>query len=475
MKVKGWFLPLDLRGLVTEEREENRGGIRIAMPVLTPEQMNEIGGRLAEARDRVLAERSVESIVATLDALALAWLDDETPERQIALDVLPRITGTAPAMIRESFDLEHASSRADHMMRALRSEFGNPAVLDRFTDNPVLGGAGQTMAIGPTLTGAVFSSNIPALPHLTVMRSLLVKSAFWGRTSLREPTFLPLYLSTLERLDPQLASCTASLYWPSDNRPLESEFLAKSDCFVGWGGPEAEAHFRAHVPKHARFVFHGHRIGFAAVDNESATDDVAFGIARDASLFDQQACLSPHTVFFRGDMTQAVAFGARVAQGMRVQAERLPGRVLTTGEAAAIQQFRGTAEFGEALSAGRLFTPSDGALTWTVSVEAADRFPLSPLNRCITVCAVSSWNEAEHMLRPVARWLQNAALAVCRQDAPDLKARFAKLGVTRLCAPGLMATPSMMWHHDGAACLASMVRWCDHETLSPSQLVRTEL
>ena len=42
------------------------------------------------------------------------------------------------------------SSRADHMMRALRSEFGNPAVLDGFVDNPLLGGAGQTMAVGPT-------------------------------------------------------------------------------------------------------------------------------------------------------------------------------------------------------------------------------------------------------------------------------------------------------------------------------------
>ena len=31
-----------------------------------------------------------------------------------------------------------------------------------------------------------------------------------------------------------------------------------------------------------------------------------------------------------------------------------------------------------------------------------------------------------------------------------------------------MATPSMMWHHDGEACLASMVRWCDHETSAPT-------
>ncbi len=259
MTVRGWFLPRALRSIVAEERVHTLGGVPVSMPVLAPDQLATIGAHLAGARDRVLAERSVDSIVAVLDALAEAWLDDDTPERQRALEVLPRITGTSAAMIRESIDLEQASSRADHMERALRSEFGNPAVLDGFVDNPLLGGAGQTMAVGPTLTGAVFSSNIPALPHLTAMRSLLVKSAFWGRTSRREPTFLPLYLSTLERLDPDLAACTASLWWPREARELEEPFLAASDCFVGWGGPEAEAHFRAVVPPETRFVFHGQR------------------------------------------------------------------------------------------------------------------------------------------------------------------------------------------------------------------------
>ena len=467
MTVRGWFLPRALRSIVAEERVHTLGGVPVSMPVLAPDQLATIGAHLAGARDRVLAERSVDSIVAVLDALAEAWLDDDTPERQRALEILPRITGTSAAMIRESIDLEQASSRADHMERALRSEFGNPAVLDGFVDNPLLGGGGQTMAVGPTLTGAVFSSNIPALPHLTAMRSLLVKSAFWGRTSRREPTFLPLYLSTLERLDPDLAACTASLWWPREARELEEPFLAASDCFVGWGGPEAEAHFREAVLPETRFVFHGHRIGFAIVDADSATDDVARGLARDASLFDQQACLSPHVVFFRGDLREATAFGSCLANHMEACAVELPGRTLTPGEAAAIQQFRGAAEVGEALTVGRLFTPADGTLTWTVSVEASERFSASPLNRCITVCAVPNWDEAMHALRPLSPWLQNAAIAVSTDEAPSLKTRFARLGVTRLCAPGLMATPSMMWHHDGEACLASMVRWCDHETLRP--------
>ena len=80
----------------------------------------------------------------------------------------------------------------------------------------------RSLALGPELTGAVFSSNIPALPHLSVMRSLLVKSAFLGRPSAGEPTFLPAYLETLHRLAPELAAGCASLWWPrGDGQAIE--------------------------------------------------------------------------------------------------------------------------------------------------------------------------------------------------------------------------------------------------------------
>ena len=36
-----------------------------------------------------------------------------------------------------------------------------------------------------------------------------------------------------------------------------------------------------------------------------------------------------------------------------------------------------------------------------------------------------------------------------------------------------MGRPSMMWHHDGVACLGRMVSWCDHELVLPERLLAT--
>ncbi|MEC8191748.1 MAG: acyl-CoA reductase [Myxococcota bacterium] len=465
--LNAWWLPPDLRTMVAAEDTLAAGEVSVSVPCLDANAVRSLALELKHRQRTVLQKRSIASIVSSLDAVAALWLDEQTPERQVAATVLPQVTGFSSEMVRESIDLEQRSSRADHMWRALRSEFGDPAVLDGFAANPHLAGAGRTMAVGPALVGAVFSSNIPALPHLTVMRSLMVKSAFWGRVSSREPTFLPLYLETLWRVDPELAGCCACLWWPSNDRVVEHAFLAESDFFVGWGSAEVERHFAAVLPPDTRSVFHGHRIGFALIDSPQALPATVEGLAIDVCRFDQQACLSPQAIFFRGSMADALAFGRRLGAAIEEVGERLPPRRLDAGEAMAVQQFRGAAELAPSFSGGALVTPESGELQWTVAVDRYGQFPHSPLHRCITVCQVDEWSEVIGMLGPIRPWLQNAALAVTGDDEGALRMALARLGVSRLCRPGDMAAPSMMWHHDGVACLAIMVRWCDEEDTPP--------
>lgn len=462
-EARGWWLPSEIRDRVGDQSDLQVGDVKVTVPMLSPHAVREVGHYLKQQQERVLRERTVRSIVDSLDAVALAWLDDATPERRIALGLLPRVTGFSAPMIRESIDLEQRSSTATHIWRALRSEFRDPEVLDGFVANPHLFGDGRTMAVGPALVGAVFSSNIPALPHLTVMRSLLVKSAFWGRVSSREPTFLPLYLQTLERIDSDLAGCCASLWWPSQNREVEAAFLDESSVFVGWGGVDVEHHFESVVPSGKPSIFHGHRVGFAAVDGAVVTEAIAEGIALDVCRFDQEACLSPQVVFCRGPMSAAMALGKSIGSAMRTVTYRLPPRTLDRGEATAVRQFRGAAELAPTISGGGCVVPGLHDLSWSVSVDRFDSFPMSPLHRCLSVVQIDDWADMLAMLGPMRPWLQNAALALQEEYATDMEVALARLGVSRICAPGEMATPSMIWHHDGIACLSAMVRWCDYE------------
>jgi len=179
--------------------------------------------------------------------------------------------------------------------------------------------------------------------------------------------------------------------------------------------------------------------------------------------FDQEACLSPQVVFCRGPMVDAMALGRSIGSAMRTVTTRLPPRRLDRGEAAAVRQFRGAAELAPTITGGGCVVPGLHDLSWSVAVDRFDAFPMSPLHRCLSVVQIDHWTDMLAMLAPMRPWLQNAALALQDEDATHIELALARLGVSRICAPGEMATPSMIWHHDGVACLNAMVRWCDYE------------
>ena len=78
------------------------------------------------------------------------------------------------------------------------------------------------------------------------------------------------------------------------------------------------AHFRALVRPEQRFIAHGHRLSFGVVfdDPDFASPPLA---ARDASLFDQQGCLSAH-VFYVAQKAREYAARAAVCASWRTTA-----------------------------------------------------------------------------------------------------------------------------------------------------------
>jgi hypothetical protein len=125
-------------------------------------------------------------------------------------------------MVAKAVRNEMASSLGPDLMAALRNELGDERRLDDFTYNPLL--KGETFACGPELVGGIVSSNIPALPHLTVMRSLLVKAPCIVKTASSEPYFLPQYAQTLWEIDPAVARAVAVVSFGRAERPLLEAF-----------------------------------------------------------------------------------------------------------------------------------------------------------------------------------------------------------------------------------------------------------
>jgi hypothetical protein len=469
MTVKGYWLPpgCDVK-LKTETVEVNRDGRRftLEMPKPTPADLRAIATYLRSAQRRILARRTTASIIRSLDRAAALWLSPSYRPRLLARHTISILTGFSSEMVARAIELEQAASRAPDMLAALERELGDPAALDGF----VRTAKGRSMAVGPQLVGGIFSANIPALPHLTVMRAFLVKSACFGRVSSDEPIYLPLYADSLLEVDPELAECLAVIHWDRSERDCEAAFLGSLDHLIAYGGEDTLGGLRERLPAEVAATWHGHRMGFAYVARPALMTSVTSLVDRlafDFSIFDQHACLAPQACFVeRGGSVTPLVFARRLSDAMDAWLDELPPRSLRVEEKGPLRAALDAAVLRELMGEGgaRVVSPRD-RLQGVVVMERPDRFEPVPLDRFVRVIPVDDVDDMLTLLEPVKRYLQCAALAGCDDVT---RARLARLGLSRLCPPGRMGTPTMVWHHDGEGCLASLVSWCDEETRMPA-------
>lgn len=466
------------RALYHKRYEHDDEHVEVAFERLSPEALDLVVEYLRRRRDEVLGRRSVRDIVDALDRAAARWLDPAYPPRRGTIADIAFITGFSSEMVGHAIDEEQASSRGPHLLDALRSELGDPAFLDGFQRNPRTGGF--TRAHGPGLVGAIFSSNIPALPHLEIMRSFLVKSACLGRVSAGEPIFLARYAETLHEIDPELASCMAIIYWERGDDDLERQFLASIDYLVAYGGDAQIGRLIAARPAGLDATWHGHRLGFSYVTREAlaAGQDIrrlARSLTYDFTIFDGFACLCPQAILVEdgGDISPH-DLARLCSEHMARWARLLPPRRLDLAAAARKQTYAQLCMMSDAIEV--VAAPPDGS--YLVTIEAMERFEPTGGDRYLRIVPVSGLGDLERLIAPLPRQHLQCAAIAAGSSAPrhhELRELLARWGVTRVVPPGIMGRPSMMWHHDGVACLGRMVTWCDHELVVPELLLERDI
>ncbi len=441
--------------------------VHIKMPVVTQNLLKKLCGHLKQHRNQNLMNIPMQRILDVLHEASLRWLDKDYPLRRQAEEILPAITGFSKETISESIDIEMESSLKQDMLKALKSEMGNPGCLDDFQYSEELGGF--TRAYGPELMVSYFSENIPSLPHLLFMRAALVKSACLGKTASGEPVFAALYLKTLEEIDPDMVESMAALYWVGGDAALEASVFEHADAAVVFGGPETCASLTKRIPRHVRVLIHGHKMGFSVLGKNRLIpkdlETLARKVAYDHAMFDQQACLAPQVCYVeKGGEVTPEAFAKAVSDAMATFEKDMPRGRLSAGETARIHQLRAACEIRELMEEEvRLFVPEKGT-SWTVVYEKDPGvFSPSPLNRFVRIWGVDDISKVIEQLKPVGLFLQNAAVDIGDDREKAFIENLGRMGVARITAPGNMPVPSMMWHHDGIATLASLLRWCDIE------------
>jgi len=430
----------------------------------TPELLEAVMHYVRDAGREVLNALTVDDMIESLDGAAAEWLAQEAPDEGAVIDAMAVVTGFSREMVRESVRIEQESSRPDDMRNALVNEFGDPAVLERFVERP--GSRARVRAFGPELCFCFLPGNIPGLSHLPFMRSLLVKSPLVCKTSSTEPVYAAAYARTLARLRPELGRCFAVLHWRGGTEDVEEVVFRNAGAIIAFGTTQTCEDIARRARPDTRLVLHPHKLGFAIIGRGAASTGDLSGLARrlayDVAMFDQQACLSPHWIFVEGESPEAQRVARALVEALRAMETALPKGRPPAEEAVAFSRAWDEAEVAAAM----------GDPVEVVSLRGKDRFlvivdmrPLTPscLGRAIRVVPFPTFQDLQARLAPYRAYFQNAALEIEEPRRTECATWLGRMGASRICQPGRMPTPTMMWHHDGAPCLESLVHYCDLE------------
>jgi len=208
-------------------------------------------------------------------------------------------------------------------------------------------------------------------------------------------------------------------------------------------------------------------------------------------VFEQQACLAPQVLLVEGESREVeseagffpplLRLARALAQALIRLEARLPARTLSTSEQVARRGLISMLELESAMGGEPVLISKAEHLQGVVTLEKAPS-PVSrdgdlsawrsllkpcPMDRFVRIVQVEDWRHLQPVWDESGCLLQNVAVLGADPELSELKARLAQAGCSRICLPGQMATPSMMWQHDGVPRLGELVRWCDEELLPP--------
>ncbi len=472
-----YHLSADLSPLAVPE-PATRGGLEFSTWRPTPATLGTVAAGLIRAAFELRSFLPPERLFASLGGVAADWLDRTSPYRAAAERLLPATTGYAPDMVREALDRLFVALLPDRLAAAFRAE------RDRCGSSPRL-----VLALA---AGTVFPPSI-----VTATATLLRGAPVLVKTASAEPVLAPLWAASLAARDPDLSRLVAVLSWPRSAADLNAAACAGADVVVAYGDTATIAAVAAALPSGRRLVAHGHKVAAAILGARALAVDLsglARSLARAVALYDQQGCLSPHTVFVEeaapAPQGVARAFASHLAAELALLAARWPRTRLDPATASGLRQFLGAREFAATPESALLGGLEAGYAVLLAGPDDPPHFEFSPLDRTVFVKPVGSAAEAIAALVPVREHLQAVGLAVPHRDRralaralgldddiddgvsdgvsdgvddgvsdgvdEDIEANRGRAPRVRLCPVHALQSPPFSWPADGHRPLASL-------------------
>lgn len=343
--------------------------------------------------------------------------------------------GQAPELLG-SFTLEN-------LKQWLTLELGDAEALDRFIHY----GDISSKAYAPKHLLHIVSGNTPHAAIQSLMRGLLLGS----HNFVKLPSSpLPELARWIDQLPAKLQSLIELHHKASD------QLIDQADAIIVIGSDQTIEKIRQRSLPHQRFISHGHKVSIAVIHDDF--ERAAPLAAKDISLYNQRGCLSPHAIYVKETANgQAKKFAALLAESMQDFCQAYPPEPLNLSEAGSVRNLREVSRFTSANSDIIQLWESSERLDWTIIYDENPTLRLSCLNRCVfvkplpdTLDLCSLGGEALHL----------SSIALHPFDLTEAES-LCQLPAHRICRLGQSQEPSLFWHHDELAPLASLVTWKD--------------
>jgi phenylacetate-coenzyme A ligase PaaK-like adenylate-forming protein len=202
-------------------------------------------------------------------------------------------------------------------------------------------------------------------------------------------------------------------------------------------------------------------------------DNVAHRAALDASLWDQAACSSLHTLYIIAPKLKHKALASDFLKFSEKHfaelARELPQGKLSPDEEVEITRARELARVDMALG-NAAYVSSAPATHWTVIYEKDPVYRVSPLNRVLYVKTVETIEQVKELLMPMRGYIQTVGVGGSIERKKVLET-LGPVGIARVVKLGKMLEEANGSPHDGIFPMMSLVNWVPIEE-KPSPLDR---
>lgn len=331
---------------------------------------------------------------------------------------------------------------------------GNYTILDNFVK--LQNGGAKLYHVQPRgLAVHWIAGNVDELGIFSIIQALITKNVSLIKAPSNYENLLKMVNLLKETTTPKLSGSDlvetiSVIYLEKDDEENQNLISEEADVRIIWGGLDAVSTIISLSKKSfCEDIVFGPKYSYAILDEESITDSsIPVKLAFDISIFDQNACSSPHTIFVETKNKQILhSFAEKLSSAMDKVNKMIPKQPISESKSMEIHEIRSENEFS-----GTVFSSKD--TSWTIIISDDSDLAKPHFSRVIFIKPVS---DAMTLATSNTKKIQTVGIMMNKEKRLKLIDKLTLEGGDRSPSLGEMSTYENPW--DGMFVLDRLVRW----------------